>query len=317
MARVNLKRFVTRKGDPASNIIAMLFALDPTLHVTDADGSALIGVAHPSHLKRHAVEFEGETLGWVMGGAQAPALAALLAQLAAKEAEKKSLANEVLGLYREINLLYNLSEKLAVSLELGPVAQMVLHEASTLIKASGGAVMLFDENRRQLSTVAAFGGTAQLTRQLACVDLIIEVVAQSGKAEIVNEVSADPRYEECESPISSLVCAPLKADQRAIGVIALFSVTPVLYMSGDLKLLNTLASQAGPAIESAILYEKTLREAKEREERLQRQIEQLKIELDEAKMAKQVAEITESDYFQQLREQAEDLRRTFDAGDQS
>jgi GAF domain-containing protein len=83
-------------------------------------------------------------------------------------------------------------------------------------------------------------------------------------------------------------------------------------MSGDLKLLNTLASQAGPAIESAILYEKTLREAREREERLQRQIEQLKIELDEAKMAKQVAEITESDYFQQLREQAEGLRKTFE-----
>ncbi len=312
MARVNLKRFVSRKGDPTSNIIAMLSALDPTLHVVDADGNALIGAPHPSHIKRHPVEFEGETLGWVMGGEQALALAALLAQLAVKEGEKKSLANEVLGLYREINLLYNLSEKLAVSLELGPVAQMVLSEASTLIQASGGAVMLFDEDRHQLTSVAAFGSMEQLKNQLACVDLIIEVVAQSGKAEIVNDVTSDPRYEECENPISSLVCAPLKANQRAVGVIALFSVTPVLYMSGDLKLLNTLASQAGPAIESAILYEKTLREAREREERLQRQIEQLKIELDEAKMAKQVAEITESDYFQQLREQAEGLRKIFE-----
>jgi GAF domain-containing protein len=88
-------------------------------------------------------------------------------------------------------------------------------------------------------------------------------------------------------------------------------VTPVLYTAADLKLLNTLASQAGPAIQSAILYERTLREAKEREERLQKQIEQLKIELDEAKMDKQVAEITESDYFQRLREQADGLRNSF------
>ena len=67
--------------------------------------------------------------------------------------------------------------------------------------------------------------------------------------------------------------------------------------------------QAAPAIETALLYEKTLREAKEREEGLQRQIQELRIELDEARQDKQVAEITETDYFQQLRGEAEDLRK--------
>jgi hypothetical protein len=57
-----------------------------------------------------------------------------------------------------------------------------------------------------------------------------------------------------------------------------------------------------------LLYEKSLREAQEREERLQRQIQALRIELDEARQTKQVAEITESDYFQQLRHQADSLR---------
>ncbi len=312
MARVKLKRFAGKKGDTASNIIEMLRALDPTLHVVDAEGNALVGAPHPSHIQKYPIEFEGEILGWVMGGKQAAALAALLAQLAAKEAEKKSLANEVLGLYREINLLYNLSERLAVSLELGPVAQKVLAEANALIKATGGSVMLLNETHRALETVAAFGSAAQQPSPLACADLIIDVVAQSGRAEIVNDASADPRYIERENPISSLVCAPLKAKQAVTGVIVLCSMTPVLYTAADLKLLNTLASQAGPAIESAVLYEKTLREAKEREERLQRQIEQLKIELDEARMTKQVTEITESDYFQRLREQAEGLRRTMD-----
>jgi GAF domain-containing protein len=254
---------------------------------------------------------EGETIGYVMGGSQAAPLAELLAQLASKETEKKALANEVLGLYREVNLLYNLSEKLASSLELGPVAQLALSQARTLIKATDGLVMLVDESSHKLESVAAFGDEAQIPSRLACVDLIIDVIAQTGKAEIVNDVRSDPRYAECESSISSLVCAPLKANQQVLGVIVLFSVTPVLYTAADLKLLNTLASQAGPAIQSAIIYEKTLREAKEREERLQKQIEQLRIELDEAKMEKQVAEITESDYFQRLREQAEGLRNSF------
>ena len=309
MARLSLKRLVNRKGDAVSGILDVMQAQDPSLSVVDADGTVLIGAANAA--EKHAVEFEGEMLGWVTGGHQAAQFAGLLAQLAAREAEMKSLANEVLGLYREINLLFNLSERLAASLELEPVAQLALSQARTLIKVTDGLVMLVDETTRKLRSVATFGSETQIAGYLACVDLIIDVVAETGKAEIVNEVQTDPRYAECESALNSLICAPLKVNQQVIGVIVLFSSSPILYRAADLKLLNTLASQAGPAIQSAILYEKTLREAREREERLQKQIEQLKIELDDAKMQKQVAEITESDYFQRLRDQAEGLRKSF------
>ena len=39
---------------------------------------------------------------------------------------------------------------------------------------------------------------------------------------------------------------------------------------------------------------------------------ELRIEIDLARQERQVAEITDSDYFRSLRERAEDLRRTFD-----
>jgi GAF domain-containing protein len=225
--------------------------------------------------------------------------------------------------YRELNLLYNLSEKLAASLELAAVAQMALDEASRLIKASGGCVALLDEGFQphhgdtegteinQLVTIAAFGQGFQPQQKIRLGAGIIGGVALSGKAELVNDVRADARYVDGQvsTSIHSLVCAPLKTKNRAIGVIALAaSEAGVTYMAADLKLLNTLASQAAPAIENALLYEKTLREAREREERLQRQIQELRIELDEARQSKQVAEITESDYFQRLRSQADNLR---------
>jgi hypothetical protein len=47
-----------------------------------------------------------------------------------------------------------------------------------------------------------------------------------------------------------------------------------------------------------------------REERLQRQVTELRIEIDEARQATRVAEVTETAYFQELRAQAADLRRT-------
>lgn len=86
-------------------------------------------------------------------------------------------------------------------------------------------------------------------------------------------------------------------------------------MAADLKLLNTVASQAAPAIENALLYEKALREAREREERLQQQIQALRIELDEVRQAKQVEEITETNYFQQLLSKADDLRELLKGGE--
>jgi CRP-like cAMP-binding protein len=52
-----------------------------------------------------------------------------------------------------------------------------------------------------------------------------------------------------------------------------------------------------------------VREVQEREASLRRRVEELEIVIDEVKKARQVEEITESDYFQRLREQAEKIRR--------
>jgi hypothetical protein len=49
-----------------------------------------------------------------------------------------------------------------------------------------------------------------------------------------------------------------------------------------------------------------------REQNLKRQVQQLRIELDEARQARQVAEITESDYFRELEAKAQDLRQIID-----
>ena len=52
-----------------------------------------------------------------------------------------------------------------------------------------------------------------------------------------------------------------------------------------------------------------VRAVREREERLRKQVAELRIQIDEAKRRKQVEEITETDYFQRLTQQARDLRK--------
>jgi DNA-binding response OmpR family regulator len=58
----------------------------------------------------------------------------------------------------------------------------------------------------------------------------------------------------------------------------------------------------------ARVFRKMARQVYAREERLKRQVEELRIEIDESKKSRQVAEITETEYFQNLRAIARQLR---------
>ena len=70
--------------------------------------------------------------------------------------------------------------------------------------------------------------------------------------------------------MQSIVYAALKVKHRIMGAIILAGDKPVQYAASDLKFLTTLALQSSSAIESALLYEKNIREAREREEAMRR-----------------------------------------------
>jgi two-component system cell cycle response regulator len=55
-------------------------------------------------------------------------------------------------------------------------------------------------------------------------------------------------------------------------------------------------------------FQRMAAEVQAREQRLERQVQQLMIEIDETRKARDVSEITESDYFQQLRSKVHTLR---------
>jgi two-component system cell cycle response regulator len=62
----------------------------------------------------------------------------------------------------------------------------------------------------------------------------------------------------------------------------------------------------------ARVFERMAREVLAREDRLRRQVQELRIEIDEARQTTKVAEITESDYFKQLLRQSDQLRQIRD-----
>jgi serine phosphatase RsbU (regulator of sigma subunit) len=266
MSRSALRQFIGRQPRARALVSTIADALGAHVIVEDTDGRLLHGATGlSSDATRFPVAHGDTSLGWVAGPESARAVAALLEHLVEREAEYKALGAEVLHLYREINLIYSFSEKLAALLDVERVARLTLQEARHLIVATDGVVMLLDEQTQGLSAVAGFGDELATLTGFRRGRGIVGTIAESGNAEIVNDVDHDPRRVTETTSLKALICAPLKVGERVTGIIALGSTVPMAYTAAELKLLNTLALQTATAIENARLFERTMQAARERE----------------------------------------------------
>jgi two-component system cell cycle response regulator len=72
--------------------------------------------------------------------------------------------------------------------------------------------------------------------------------------------------------------------------------------------LDEVAKRSDELGQLAQVFQEMARQVYAREQQLQRQVQQLRIEIDQERRAREVAEITESEYFQQLLGKADELR---------
>jgi adenylate cyclase len=303
MTPIKLKRLLGRQSPNH----ALIDQLAPGVSITDAAGMLLHGALENG--VRFPVQVSDTLIGWVSGSKQPELVAHLLIVLAQQEIEKAELADATLDLYREINLLYELADKLAVSLEIDVITHVIVAEVKRVIAVDHVAILLSDRNSH-IRIVPTMVDLPVLP------DPILGELLQQNKAEIVGDVSADPRWAQVAGVLGSLAYTPLKSKERVLGVIVLMTDHPAIYRAADLKILNTIASQAAPTIDNALLYEQTTHDAIDREARLQQQIRELRIEIDQQHQQQQVSEITDTDYFRAIREQREGLRMLLDKPDE-
>lgn len=76
----------------------------------------------------------------------------------------------------------------------------------------------------------------------------------------------------------------------------------------DCESLNPVAAREDALGQLARVFQKMATEVREREQNLRQQVQELRIEIDEVKKALQVSEITETEYFRDLRDKARVLR---------
>ncbi len=74
------------------------------------------------------------------------------------------------------------------------------------------------------------------------------------------------------------------------------------------EMLDDVAGRDDALGQLARVFQRMAREVFERERRLKAQVQELRIEIDEANAARKIAEITDTDYFRDLQEKASKLR---------
>ena len=80
--------------------------------------------------------------------------------------------------------------------------------------------------------------------------------------------------------------------------------------------LDEVAARTDELGQLARVFQRMVGEVYNREQRLKQEVSELRIEIDEVKKARQVAEITETQYFQDLKNKAFQLRASHRDGDQ-
>ncbi len=177
----------------------------------------------------------------------------------ALELENAGLRERVAELYTFLNL----SKTLSATLNLDELFRLALHLIGRSLHVDAYALLLLDETGEHLVVKAAFGypeeGAPGLPLRLGAG--ISGLVAQTGQAMLVRDVSLEPRFlteEPCRQPHGSFICVPLRLKGReVIGVLTAQKPEPQGFRLADLDLFQAVANQVAAALENAQLYQRT------------------------------------------------------------
>lgn len=270
MAQTTLKSLLGRKSETTAWLQAWTETTKSEIVVEDNQNNILFGTVSTAHQHTFPVTLDEEISGWVKGDTHAASIARLLAIILKKESEKKKLGTEVLNLYQELNVIYNFSEKLTETIEPDVIAQLTLEQAIHSIPSDSGVIVLWDEKNRQLLIPAKSGEPLFNEEKLKTNSGILLKIGLSGQSEIMSDMTVLKEKGIVVDNVQSVIYAAMKVKHRIMGAIILAGKNAEQYSAAHLKLLVTLALQSSTAIESAMLYEKNIREVREREEAILR-----------------------------------------------
>ena len=273
MDKVSLKQVLRKQKELIQLIDSLAIGLNARVRVEEEGGNLLWTHGELAADFRIPVLADGQIAGWVSGDENAPFFASLLAQQLGQESGRIKMGREVLNLYREINLIFNFSEKIAQTIDPREISRIALEEAGHVIPSDYGAILFWDESSRGLtveaSTDTSFFEESRINQEF---HLLLGIIL-NGQSDILGGLSALKEHGIIPEKVSTLMYAALKVKHRIMGAFILGSGIADQFTAASLKLLTTISLQSASAIESSLLFEKNIRESRASEEAMRQVLE--------------------------------------------
>ncbi len=214
---------------------------------------------------------------------------ALFTTIAAQVAiamENQRLLEETRHRAQELEVINEVGRAITTVLDVDAVLRRIVDTTKERFGQYFVGIALLEGDRLVFQDGSTVGNTdvrltrGQLVGTLQSTTSLISEAARTGKPVLVNNVLDDQRYLAAPELLDtrSELDMPIDVKGHVIGVLGMQSERPFAYDQADAALLQSLASQAGVAIENARLYEEAQRELAERkraESKVQRALKEL------------------------------------------
>jgi sigma-B regulation protein RsbU (phosphoserine phosphatase) len=181
----------------------------------------------------------------------------------------------------DLSSLIEVSIIINSTLDLDKLIGLVMEKAQSVMKAEASSVMLLKDDKNILECAVALGKVGDQVKKKMHLKIgqgIAGWVAAHGEAQIVSDVTKDPRFspeldKRTGFKTRSILAVPLKVKDKIIGVAEVINrVDGKAFKKDDLDLFSTFCRQVAMAIENARMYQLELEKQK-----LEQQLEAAKI----------------------------------------
>ncbi|HON59750.1 MAG TPA: GAF domain-containing protein [Smithella sp.] len=167
-------------------------------------------------------------------------------------------ANLIKRLRNQSKIFLDLSASISSSLDVKKIIEAMTRELVEALRLKAASVRLLDEDTRTLKLVASFGlSDKYLNKGPVAADKNI-ARALKGETVYISDVLTDPgiqyKKEKKEEGIVSMLYAPIKAQDKIIGVLIIYSSWSREFTEDEIMLVTALAYQEGLAISNASMY---------------------------------------------------------------
>ena len=175
---------------------------------------------------------------------------------------------------QELQALFNISTMLTGTRGLQQILDRITRGVTEAMRVKSCSLRLLDEQRDELVIKSVYGLSQEYLHkgQVLVRNSKIDRLVLAGQTVYIANMATDPRVtypaESAREGIVSSLCTRMEIKGHPIGVLRVYTGEPHQFSDVELKLLQSIASQAAVAIENARLQEEALDK-----DRLERQVQ--------------------------------------------